>query len=802
MADQTGAAARGSKTQENPAKVADEVVSNLKSQGLFDKFRKECLEELENMESYRLLKQRVENHVASFLSKYQWSEKLSKNSVRDSLRTNINRSEVLLNGIDRIIDQILSSKTDSFAERICPEVDKHLGLEKKEAQNLSPSENTVPSSLPSSSFQINTAKLPSNSSVHHASQSHTQSKETISTISSLPKPSEEQKSSLLLSSKKQTDLQTKAVKVTPIKCKSNNDDKPNSGKESTHVSISKPDTSDHAQNNGSDKGNDEAKPDAPNPEKDFGNLLTHTKTSDSSTMNEIQGTSVTKSDSVKDRSIESCTKHLLTKQEPDSHIQTSKETDVLSQDSRRTDVEPNQTSDKPDDSANNDSKLKTETEINVKSKAINSEEEGETVLDNKSHEQDLSGVDAVIEKEEVICTEISDNCKDDTNEYMDAVSPVYDIVALQCKVVANAASSKECQTNHCQQADETLINRPCEGGNYRNNSGCQIISAGDGNGESVAVVNEKTEKVKRECDSIEKTSKFEITEENNINANDGSAITTGGENVEILASTILDEKNEDHVVEDMMPEDKAICEPVATTGTPKNLAKESKKSLMESCVIELEAKQTASTENEPDVVVKLKDEVKEIKKDKIQEDEVDVHVGSGSESIATDADPTSSLGVGQRTLRRRKRLISETGDDASKGKSAKVTLEHDVSPAEDNHSVTTGDADGLNPVDSNEPKAKRGRGRPKKTARAEDGDSEMHQTVDESTAGERSREKGRMKKQDELALYKSDVTRQTSVDNESSASTDSMTDATKDKDARRTRRQIKPKRCYSPSDSK
>ena len=38
-----------------------------------------------------MLKQRVENHVASFLSKYKWTEKMSKNNLRDNLRMNINR---------------------------------------------------------------------------------------------------------------------------------------------------------------------------------------------------------------------------------------------------------------------------------------------------------------------------------------------------------------------------------------------------------------------------------------------------------------------------------------------------------------------------------------------------------------------------------------------------------------------------------------------------------------------------------------------------------------------------------------
>ena len=42
-------------------------------------------------ESYRQLTQRVESHVATFLSKQTWSDALPKNQVRDSLRKHINQ---------------------------------------------------------------------------------------------------------------------------------------------------------------------------------------------------------------------------------------------------------------------------------------------------------------------------------------------------------------------------------------------------------------------------------------------------------------------------------------------------------------------------------------------------------------------------------------------------------------------------------------------------------------------------------------------------------------------------------------
>ena len=55
MAEKGSKAASGSDSKEDPNKVADEVVNNLKSQGLFDQFRKECLEELEHLVSGDIL---------------------------------------------------------------------------------------------------------------------------------------------------------------------------------------------------------------------------------------------------------------------------------------------------------------------------------------------------------------------------------------------------------------------------------------------------------------------------------------------------------------------------------------------------------------------------------------------------------------------------------------------------------------------------------------------------------------------------------------------------------------------------
>ena len=155
----------------------------------------------------------------------------------------------------------------------------------------------------------------------------------------------------------------------------------------------------------------------------------------------------------------------------------------------------------------------------------------------------------------------------------------------------------------------------------------------------------------------------------------------------------------------------------------------------------------------------------------------------------------SQLGVGQRRVKRRKRLISE--DEEKQGsKSAKVEESDGNQMIEDSKL----------PMSIEDLKSKKGRGRPRKSGSVK---SESQHSSDNELPGDEYSGTGLNRTEPGRGKYKTqeEPVESCSLKRQRSAGSESNTSDTyaEDRDIetnRRTRRQIKPKRCYSPSDGK
>ncbi|XP_058813964.1 uncharacterized protein LOC131677890 [Topomyia yanbarensis] len=112
----------------------DAIVHEVKSQGLFDQFRKECLADVDTKPAYQNLRQRVETSVSKFLSQQKWSDNIRhKNQLRERLRRNIIESGFLETGVERIVDQVVNPKISTvFHPKVEEIVYNYLGIEKPE----------------------------------------------------------------------------------------------------------------------------------------------------------------------------------------------------------------------------------------------------------------------------------------------------------------------------------------------------------------------------------------------------------------------------------------------------------------------------------------------------------------------------------------------------------------------------------------------------------------------------------------------------------------------------------------------
>ncbi|GLD70434.1 biorientation of chromosomes in cell division protein 1-like 1, partial [Lates japonicus] len=128
------------------------IVSHLKTQGLFDQFRRDCLADVDTKPAYLNLKQRVDNFVSNHLSNHTWSPHLNKNQLRNNIRQLVLQSGMLEQGVDRIVAQVVDPKINHIfrpqVERVVREFLSPGSCSEEPLAPLPPAETKPDSSIP------------------------------------------------------------------------------------------------------------------------------------------------------------------------------------------------------------------------------------------------------------------------------------------------------------------------------------------------------------------------------------------------------------------------------------------------------------------------------------------------------------------------------------------------------------------------------------------------------------------------------------------------------------------------------
>lgn len=656
---------------------------------------------------------------------------------------------MLLNGIGNLVDQILTKKSDSFTDKISPEVDKHLGIVRSDetapgtehtveetnssvrAQKVAPNvPGTRPSNAPQSArLSEQSQSIPTSSGLQGAARASSQHSSQMSAKFA------DKKDHDTINKKQQHDSVTKQQKVIS----SQNKVKTESAQElhvgsSGNAKVAVPSNQNLRFSKGGESSDSKVKHDQD------GSSVKH-KEIDKKPGKEIELGKMPKDVDPK--------KTKLSSIEGKSNDSGNEKASSIKVETKPSDIKDNLKSNtgKSAESLKGDICI-TDKKVNIERKETHEKRDIETkhIMGKAEHNMQKSNEDSqkatqVTVTQSMPKTEKSSSCNDvPTVKSLKKEDQREDeLNIIKPKTVVDTKSSKGTpEVDKIQKKVET------------------VVKASDHDDQCVL----KVETLMKKGPSVDKDA-YKTGENTPITKKEGPADTE---------PSVGQSGKDEMINENSKVDDESLCGP-SDTSKQENVCVSSE-TITDSIVKDMDI----DTDN--DVLQKKMDESDETR----------------SSENSSSLEP--HFGVGQRRVKRRKRLISEDG--AENSKSAKIDNSESCEAAPSNEEAKI--------VIDESPKPKRGRGRPRKTGSFKS--DSQHSSDNDITAEESTNEgpnrgepgKAKVRKQED-SNEDSWLKRQRSVGSESNAS-DTGTDDRDPETNRRTRRQIKPKRCYSPSDGK
>lgn len=133
-----------------------DIPKQIKANGSFDKFRKDCFKEITAQPAFANLQKQVEDFVHKFLREQNPNSK--KSLIREKLRRQLTENIFLTNGIDKLIESFLEPKLDSTFKPLIHEMVLSTKSSVTTAPHTAPLASTIPSQETSTAMDTGETK--------------------------------------------------------------------------------------------------------------------------------------------------------------------------------------------------------------------------------------------------------------------------------------------------------------------------------------------------------------------------------------------------------------------------------------------------------------------------------------------------------------------------------------------------------------------------------------------------------------------------------------------------------------------